>query len=708
MFSRSCQLVLASLLFLIFLNERAVGQQFHVFNEGESFSCIAVDSLGNIWSGTDKSGLFKLADGSEGGGAFSLVPIVDGNRGLEDHLISSIAADGNQNLWVAYTDAGGGINKVDNSSHSFVRFSVDRNQECFPNSDNFGEGLPTINPNHLTVDKNNTVWGAFRYHDIFVPGVGTLPSEYYVYPGSMAYIREGEDRFTSISVYQDYLDGNEVEDYFPYPANNCNPGMEMAQTRNCQSVSSNNEEVWLSVFPYTGKNGVFNPSRIIRFDLDANYLGEYAFADVGISGGIFNAMYVGDEKQWVSTSFAGNGFAVRENGNWTAVLPEDLSCMLPEDIRVNDNAIWGNAHGNVFIGTNKGLLVYDGRGEVKDPSSYTFFTTENSALPSNNIVGGTSQDNTVQWIATDNGIVQVSMGHFPSDEVDPSDCGEEDIDLIMAQDHDYLRENDRSFHDYTVTTEICDLNSDNEYKVPCTVENVYKLMKENVALTAPTPEYFTHDNFSPVLLSTLSSSGLDDIVERVNNWEPQVTEENPTGRIRNVNDVLSFLQRQRNVEVVDVPAMFRGLYKTEQMDLALMELQAEENPKSVVPCHKYKLYNNTNMIIRRSMYERTLDSWFCGGNLHSKDYDEIYAFPDDHNYSITNFTANGHFLYPGKVVRKVVNECGKVKVISRGVGVQYCGDSRTGQINANGNVVIGSILFKNIDLRLIKAFEEQE
>ena len=80
--------------------------------------------------------------------------------------------------------------------------------------------------------------------------------------------------------------------------------------------------------------------------------------------------------------------------------------------------------------------------------------------------------------------------------------------------------------------------------------------------------------------------------------------------------------------------------------------------------------------------------------------------------SITNYTLPGHFLYPGKVFRTVVEECGQVKVITYGSGLSSCGPGgglllpSPGLMNANGNTIVGSILFKNIDLRLKQAFEK--
>src|SRR5690606_16925586 len=92
--------------------------------------------------------------------------------------------------------------------------------------------------------------------------------------------------------------------------------------------------------------------------------------------------------------------------------------------------------------------------------------------------------------------------------------------------------------------------------------------------------------------------------------------------------------------------------------------------------------------------------------LESAIYDPIVVYPSDKDYTITNYTKDGHFLWPGKVTRQVVEECGKVKIVTIGEGLQYCGDNKLGKMNAKGNVVVGAILFRNIDFRLKRTFEE--
>ncbi len=86
-------------------------------------------------------------------------------------------------------------------------------------------------------------------------------------------------------------------------------------------------------------------------------------------------------------------------------------------------------------------------------------------------------------------------------------------------------------------------------------------------------------------------------------------------------------------------------------------------------------------------------------------YDPIWIFSDDQDKIITNYTAKGHILYPGKVERTIVEECGKVKVITKGTGLQYCGNNCRGSLMAKVNTILGKHLFTEVDKRLKSAFE---
>lgn len=692
------------ILLLLGVLEEVKGQNFQVFNPGQSFSCIALDSNHNIWSGTNKEGLHMLTQ--EDGlptGPFTVIPISDDIHNLQNHLIPSIAADGSGNIWVAYTSSAGGIDRINTDNFSFTRYKPNGQEECFPYRDNSGDGLPTVNPNHIIVDKNNTVWSAFRHHSIIVYN----PLEQIYYPGSVAFKASDQDKFTTLGTYQDYKNQSLSEAYFPYPANLCNPPVEqMPQTRSCQSVASNDNEVWLSVFNYQGKNSDYYPVRIVRFDHDANYLGDLTYQDVGFpTGGGFNAIYLGKDKNWLSTTYAGKGFSVQDGNNWQVITSEHIPCVFPANAKINNNAIWGNSYGNVFIGTTLGLLVYDGRGSVTDSSSYTFFTAENSPLPSNNITGGVSENDSIQWISTDNGIVRIEMGLFPNEEVSASDCNIEDISEILAQDHNVLRETDQSFHEYTVTTEICDRNSGLPNAHLCTVEYIYKMMKDSVALTAPIPIDYPLDAVSMALVRSMSKEAQQIYVDKVNAWVPEITADNPTGRILYLKTFLTTAQWLLYKAEPEQFYLWGSEWLLKKIKGDKTQEQLNFNPSKTIACQSYRLYSGVQQIPARVKFNG-LDL-FCGNTLEDVDYDVIYAFPDDNKYQITNYTAKSHILSPGKVQRSVVEECGIVKVITYGVGTQYCGDNLPGAMMAAGNMLMGSVMFKNIDLRLKYAFENQ-
>ena len=87
----------------------------------------------------------------------------------------------------------------------------------------------------------------------------------------------------------------------------------------------------------------------------------------------------------------------------------------------------------------------------------------------------------------------------------------------------------------------------------------------------------------------------------------------------------------------------------------------------------------------------------------------ILTYLDPSNKAIINYTLSGdflsaHFLSAGRVIRKVVQTCEEVQVITIGEGISdNLLDVATKWINYIG----GPILFNQIDARLKNAFEDQ-
>ncbi|UII32046.1 hypothetical protein LVD17_27560 [Fulvivirga ulvae] len=712
-------------------SDEPVLEGFKSFNQGQAFTAITVDANNNVWAGTDKAGVFLLdQQANSDASAFDLKAIADGNFEVKNFSVQTMAADREGNLWIGHSGLGGarasqgGVERVDISSLATQHYSPDRDAKCFTYLQR--DGIGTANAKSITVDINNTVWVAHRYHDLLVTGPG---GSYIVTPGTFSYKKAGDTYFNARGTYNDIQNSNAAPE-LPYPAYTCNPPIDKTpQSRSFSAIGSDSSEVWVSHFPYVADDEVTNfPARILKYDLDGNYLGEVHFATIGMPvGGVFNSIYLSPKgHKWVSSSFAGKGFSVMKNGVWSYISIDDIPCIIPSGARVNDNGIWGNKHGNVFIGTNKGLIVYNGRGPVQHSSSYTFYsTTMHSDMISDNIMGGYSENDSIQWIATDNGIMRTIIGRYEAELPQDSDytsCNNADMNAIESILSDPNVKNDKSYHIYKVETEICRQDGPNGHL--CNAENIYAMMKANVNLTVVNPFDFPLDGLTKPFLDEATPADLLDLQDNVNAWEPGNNSNPETGEIQYIRDVVSRPELKEELESNGAPFSFINFFGSIEDSLTennvnrahLYNLQKEVNSGKVIACDNvYQLYNSPNFIISRNIFQIVNNSMLnlglnCDiqGGLKSYLYDPVYIYPNDQTYTLVNYTAEGHMLYPGKITRQVIEECGAVKVVTVGEGTQFCGDNTAGENNAKGNTVGGLILFKNVDFRLKKAFEDLE
>lgn len=707
---------IVSFIFIIgflFFSINANGQ-FTAYNTNQAFTSITVDSNGNVWAGTNKAGLFYLNKSVQPApAAFSVIAGTAPSRFI-DFSILSLAADNFNNVWVGHsgggggTAVGGGIERIDmNAIGSVQHYSPDRNARCFSFFQR--DGLGTLHNASLAVDTNGTVWSAQRYHDL------TVAPDYILTPGTISYKPTTSAVFFSKGTYRDFQSGTSPVE-LPYPAYTCNPPVSATpQSRNCYSIAAGKTEVWASVAAYTSESGIAFPARLIRYDLQGNFIAPaFSFSSIGIPpGGIFNGIYItpkGDA--WVTVSGT-KGFAVRRRGNWIYMNPQSLSCIFPVGAIINNNAIWGNKLGQVFIGTSKGLIVYNGVGPIQNVGSYTLYSTDNNSLVSNDITAGVSENDSIQWIATRAGIMSSTLGrNYPAsaDSADYTSCNIPFINQIEAQsEQDHSGRDD--YHHYKIETVICTSNGPNGAN--CNAQNIYRKLKDSVIYTTPIPDDFSYDNLSTFLLMNITKPELATVVANVNAWQTNYTIGNPHGGINKIQQVLppdlkaryydcTLCNQDGQIPGISAPLDYDSAYR--QRFIATV---ASVNPMAAISCTQvYKLYNSPNFFSDRAVYRDLLTSIFSCDNLTSAQYDEVRLFADDRNMTITNYTAPGHFLYPGKVVRSVVEECGQVKIVTIGTGLSSCGSNTQGKLNANGNTILGSILFKNIDLRLKKAFEQ--
>jgi hypothetical protein len=125
----------------------------------------------------------------------------------------------------------------------------------------------------------------------------------------------------------------------------------------------------------------------------------------GFLPGQFNAKAIYFDargNRWISIN--GKGIIVTDSTEtvWHMI---DFAALFPSAPAFNNNAISGDTSGNVFFGTQNGLIVYSGNKTLDDVKSYKLYTTA-QGLPSNNIraiAADTSRKKLL--IATDNGII---------------------------------------------------------------------------------------------------------------------------------------------------------------------------------------------------------------------------------------------------------------------------------------------------------------
>lgn len=400
------------------------------FTQGQKFTCITVDTNNNVWAGTKKAGLYFL-DQKAMSPDFEFMNIEDEQFVLEDFEITSMAADSFGNLWVGHHGKGfssavqGGMERVDfNNPNDVKHFGTDADAKCLRMQER--EGLATRRTNQVTVDKEGTVWSAHKWDNLTytgepyvqiiygipftIPGGASITT-----PGAFSYKKAGWEKFETIGSFSN------VTNQLPYPAYTCNPKpTEAPQGRIFQSIATNEHSVWVSIYPYTDEDEEFHPPQVQIYDRkSATYRGYFNFESLGLSGpGIFNGIYLSPDCGIAVTSIsAKQGFIVSGNGQSKSIIKSTTHPdILPPDTRINSNAIWGNGYGNVFIGTDNGVLVYDGVGKFNEASSYKLYnssTTEQEGFISDNILGGYSDRDSVQWIVTDNGIMRMVFEDIP-------------------------------------------------------------------------------------------------------------------------------------------------------------------------------------------------------------------------------------------------------------------------------------------------------
>lgn len=418
---------LYTLVILIIHNAYAQEEpRFTSFNTGTAFTTITTNSkTKTIWAGTDKKGVYNL----------DIKPkVLPANftsfntQELSDIKIKDMATDSYGNVWVAHqgvnSNGGKGGLEVISSTLSIKHYSPDRNALGFQYYQR--DGIGGLRLNSIAVDKNNRVWTVNKNHNL------TSGSTFILTPGAYSYKDYDKPKFTTPGAWYD-ASGKIAKQpsELPYPAYtyNTKPN-ETPQSRNMQAISVDENSVWMGCWGYIPKKNTkdYIPNRVLKYDLQGKFEKQFTFEDMKFpAGGIINGICAnGSKGTWVTTSIKGKGFSVYKNEKWhylSSNLKDSISSftqIIPQDARFNDNAIWKDKIGRVFLGTNKGLIVYNGYGKIDRPSSYRVYTNYkfggefnvfDETMLSSNITDGSSDNNNtnISWVATDKGIMKVFL-----------------------------------------------------------------------------------------------------------------------------------------------------------------------------------------------------------------------------------------------------------------------------------------------------------
>ncbi|HRH50011.1 MAG TPA: T9SS type A sorting domain-containing protein [Panacibacter sp.] len=373
-----------------------------------AFRSIVVDKSGNIWAGADGvgnniGGLYKfIPTGDACGGAWYQVYDFRGITFQDLHL-SNLEND--NTIWAASTGynavnaTGGGVYHIKNL------LDVDHFSSI---GDNTGGSLSSRFANSLAMSNEKLYVALGRSAD----RVTGEPEEGGVYEYDMIVAPPPPGGFTPTSV------------------NLPSEGIRVS------AAGTRNNEVWFGVEKSCDFNGVCTSPYIVKWNAATD--GPAGFVDETNSPIPFNSSFPPIVRAIFTSSkgrtFVGlSKFEIEQEGIgvleptmegadplWTVITSNNSP--LPSGAAVNYNAI-EEVNGEIWIGTNKGVLVYDGIGSLNDCSSYKLYTKANN-LPSDNVTDIAFDTAKLElWLTTDAGICRFAKESSITGYVVDISCG---------------------------------------------------------------------------------------------------------------------------------------------------------------------------------------------------------------------------------------------------------------------------------------------
>jgi hypothetical protein len=359
------------------------------------FRTINVDKRGHIWAGSENGGLYRFTplNGTACGGTWQKnIPtsgITAGINRYKDIQISNIIGD--TSIWAASQghshpqDITGGIDHVTDLNAPIQHYgSVN-----VPMSTQLG----SRNVNSLTIGNSGKIYAALGQsiqNDTSANGGGTF------------IILEG-------GFYHNDLT-NLASDFTKFL-----PNQPLDDIRITSTGKRGDNKIWFNVDkscdPIGGCSNPYILEILDSTNLVTNIWNEFnSVIPTARPGLLVTAIFTASDGRTYVGMNDSVGIAVLEpeepgtTPNWTLVNTDNSP--LPYNARINFNAI-SEVNGEIWFGTSRGLLVYNGVGPLTECASYTLYTTANG-LPSNNITDVVFDTNTFDvWLTTDNGIVKI-------------------------------------------------------------------------------------------------------------------------------------------------------------------------------------------------------------------------------------------------------------------------------------------------------------
>jgi len=314
------------------------------------FASIGVDNKSNIYAGTFKKGTYRfnginwqpLNAVTTG---FAPSQNATGEVILQSNAIHAIVADNKGGIWIAQSG--------DNSMTA-----TDGGLEYFPDSStriHYGatKGVPTRAVRSVFVD--TTGMGADGQPVVWVVSSNTTTGGTLDRGGLGRGVNNAGQPFTTIR------EGLQTA-----------PGLGY-----CQTVGGDATEIWVYAFDN------YNRSQVLRYNAQTNaFIGFYDSTNIGNKYLAKNfqakSIYFDAHKnKWLG--MLNGGLTILDSANkWHKI---NFPSIFKDTTYVNDNAIIGDNKGLVYIGTNSGLVVYNG-GALDSLSSYTI-TFNTGALGAN-------------------------------------------------------------------------------------------------------------------------------------------------------------------------------------------------------------------------------------------------------------------------------------------------------------------------------------